>query len=50
MRNVWRSKIQVLGGGRDADPYGKNKNCKEMSASCVGRCDIHESGVLGLEL
>lgn len=50
MRNVWRSKIQVLEDERDAEPYGKNKNCEEISASYVGRCDIFESGVLGLEL
>lgn len=40
----------MLGDGGDADPCGKNKNCIEISASCVSRCDIHESGVLGLEL
>lgn len=40
----------MLEDGRDAEPYGKNKNCDGISASCVGRCDFHESGVLGLEL
>lgn len=39
----------MLGDGGDADPCSK-KNCIEISASCVSRCDIHESGVLGLEL
>lgn len=40
----------MLGDGRDAEPYSKNKNCTVLSASCAGGCDIRGAGVLGLEL
>ena len=40
----------MLGDRRDAELYGKNKNCAVMSASCVGGCDIRGAGGLGLEL
>lgn len=50
MKSVWRNKSHVLGDRMDAEPYSKNKNCTVLSASCVGGCDIHRTGVLGLEL
>lgn len=40
----------MLGDGRDAELYGKNKNCTVMSDSCVGGCDSCGAGGLGLNL